>query len=545
MAHSRRLALVAAALFPLLPAGADDYPRQPGIDAVHYIFRVTLSDASDAIECESTVEVRFVNGGTGRFWLDLASPHDGKGMNVTDVRSEGEPVPYVHESDRLTIVLKSVPRAGERRSFLVRYHGVAANGLHVVPNHYGERTFFSWNWPAFAREWLPVIDHPSDKATSEFLVTAPARYQVVANGALAETRDLEGGTRLTHWKESVPVASWLNNIGVAAFAARRFDTVRGVPLESWLFPRDREAGIGTFEEPMRQAVAFFSDFAGPYPYERLAGVEVSRMGGAMEHASEVFYGEKNVTGQPALALVAHEVSHQWWGDSVTESDWDDVWLSEGFATYFAALAQEHYLGGSAFSEVMSRSRNAILAMETTTPVPVIHDNLPEIRGGQAPVGLVYQKGAWFLHMLRSLLGSGKFREGIRSYYRRYRDANASTSDLETVMEEVSGERLDWFFDQWLHRAISPSIIAQWSYNGARKRLLVELNQTQKGAPYRLPLKLAVSMPGLSKRIVPLVLESASLKVEIECEKEPSAVALDPFVEVLMESQVRHQLAIVQ
>lgn len=296
---------------------------------------------------------------------------------------------------------------------------------------------------------------------------------------------------------------------------------------------------------MRQAVAFFSDFAGPYPYERLAGVEVSRMGGAMEHASEVFYGEKNVTGQPALALVAHEVSHQWWGDSVTESDWDDVWLSEGFATYFAALAQEHYLGGSAFSEVMSRSRNAILAMETTTPVPVIHDNLPEIRGGQAPVGLVYQKGAWFLHMLRSLLGSGKFREGIRSYYRRYRDANASTSDLETVMEEVSGERLDWFFDQWLHRAISPSIIAQWSYNGARKRLLVELNQTQKGAPYRLPLKLAVSMPGLSKRIVPLVLESASLKVEIECEKEPSAVALDPFVEVLMESQVRHQLAIVQ
>ena len=342
---------------------ADDYPHQTGIDAQHYTFRVVLADDTDEVVGESTAVLRFTQGGITRLWLDLASPKDGKGMTVTEVSCDGSAVSYTQAADRLNLTLPSAPRAGERRNCTVRYHGVAVDGLHIARNRFGERTFFSWNWPTMARQWLPVIDHPSDKATSEFLVTAPSRYQVVANGALVEERDLGNGRRLTHWRESVPIASWLNNIGVAEFAVRHFDTVRGVPLQTWVFPRDRENGIGTFEEPMRQAVGFFSEFIGPYPYEKLAGVQVNGMGGGMEHASEVFYGEKAVTGRPAFSLVAHEVSHQWWGDSVTEKDWDDAWLSEGFATYFAALAQEHYNGRDAFLAIMARSRASILQME--------------------------------------------------------------------------------------------------------------------------------------------------------------------------------------
>jgi len=182
-------------------------------------------------------------------------------------------------------------------------------------NKYGERTFFSANWPDKARQWLPMIDHPSDKATSEFLITAPARYQVVANGLLEEEIDLGDGRRLTHWKQPVPIASWLNNIGVAAC----------VPPETWVFHQDREAGIRTVETPTRQAIEFYSDRIGPYPYEKLADVEASGMDGGMEHASEIFYGEKSVANRPAFSLVAYEKAHQWFGDSVTEKDWDDVW----------------------------------------------------------------------------------------------------------------------------------------------------------------------------------------------------------------------------
>jgi aminopeptidase N len=402
----------------------------------------------------------------------------------------------------------------------------------MVKNKFGERTVFSWNWPTLAHEWLPVIDHPSDKATSEFLVTAPARYQVVANGLLVEQADLGDGRRLTHWNQSVPIAVWLNNIGVAEFSARTIGTAAGVPLQTWVFPKDRENGMVTFDEPLRQAIEFFHSHIGPYPYEKLAAVEAAQMGGGMEHASAIFFGERSVTNRPAFGLVAHEVSHQWWGDSVTEKDWDDAWLSEGFATYFAALATEHYQGRDAFVASMKRSRDGILAMGKRTPgVAVVHDNLPEIQTGRAPVGIVYQKGGWTLHMLRGVIGTEKFWQGIREYYRRYRDANASTDDFRRVMEEASGTDLGWFFRQWLLRAGSPSIEWSWRYDAGGQKVELAMAQTQTGPAYRLPLE--VSVDGKEQRIE---FAAQNQTFAFAAEKAPAAVEIDPGTWVLMEAK---------
>jgi aminopeptidase N len=525
----------------LLPVGlvlwasvafADNYPRQPGIDAQHYIFRVTLSDDTDEVVGETTVDLRFVSEGVTKVVLDLTSAKDGKGMVVSEVTSWGKPVTFEHANNRLTITLAAAPKAGERQEFTVKYRGVAGSGLHIAKNKFGERTFFSWNWPTLARQWLPTIDHPYDKATSEFLVTAPARYQVVANGLLVEELDLDEGRRMTHWKQSVPIATWLNNIGVARFASRQFGTAAGVPLQTWVFPQDRENGMVTFEEPTRRAMEFFSSHIGPYPYEKLADVQVTQMGGGMEHASAIFYGEGSVTNRPAYGLVAHEISHQWFGDSVTEKDWDDAWLSEGFATYFAALTTEFYDGRDAFVTAMKRSRTGILGMEKRTPnVAVIHDNLPEIQNGRAPVGIVYQKGGWTLHMLRAVIGSEKFWAGIQEYYRRYRDSNASSEDLRRVMEEASGRDLNWFFRQWLRRAGSPSLEGGWRYNAATKKVEIELTQTQPGESFRLPMDVAVG--GKLERIE---MTEKAQRFAIAAEHDPGSVELDPNAWVLMEAK---------
>lgn len=532
------LVRAAVCLMLFVPLGlADNYPRQPGIDAQHYTFRVALSDASDEVTGEATVDLRFVQAGITQVFLDLTSASAGKGMTVTEVTSQGAALAFQHLTDRLAIRLASAPALGERRQFTVKYHGVARDGLHIANNKFGERTFFSWNWPTLARQWLPVIDHPSDKATSEFLVTAPAQYQVVANGLLQEELDLADGRRMTHWKQGVPIATWLNNIGVARFSSRRFGTAAGIPLETWVFPQDRENGRVTFEGPTRQAMEFFVSHIGPYPYERLADVQVAGMGGGMEHASAIFFGERSVTARPAFGLVAHEISHQWFGDSVTEKDWDDAWLSEGFATYFANLATEFYEGRDAFVAAMRRSRTNILGMEKRTPgVAVVHDNLPEIQGGRAPVGIVYQKGGWTLHMLRAVIGTEKFWAGIREYYRRYRDANASTEDLRRVMEEASGTDLAWFFEQWLYRSGSPVVSGGWRYDAAAKKVVIELAQTQPGPVYRLPLEFALSVSGAPVALHRMEFQAKSQTLEIAAEKEPSSVELDPNVLVLMESQ---------
>jgi aminopeptidase N len=519
------------------PALADHYPRQAAIDAQHYTFRIALSDANDEVAGETTVDLRFLEAGVTQVTLDLTSLQDGKGMTVAAVSSAGAALPFQHAADRLVIALDASPAAGERRQFTVKYRGVPGAGLHIGRNKFGDRTFFSWNWPTLARQWLPTIDHPSDKATSEFLVTAPAKYQVVANGTLQEELDLGDGRRMTHWKESVPIASWLNNIGVAQFASRHFGSAAGVPLQTWIFPRDRDNGVIAFEEPTRQAMEFFASHIGPYPYEKLADVQVAGMGGAMEHASAIFFGEDSVTSRPAFSLVAHEIAHQWFGDSVTEKDWDDAWLSEGFATYFAALATEFYAGRDAFAGAMRRSRSEVFGLEKRTPgVAVVHDNLPEIQNGRAPVGIVYQKGGWVLHMLRGVIGTEKFWAGIREYYRRFRDSNASSEDLRRVMEETSGADLGWFFEQWLHRSGSPVVSGEWRYNSAAGKIEISLAQTQPGPPYRLPLEIAVTVTGASPAIHRVECTARRQEFEIAADREPSSVELDPNVWVLMDGE---------
>jgi len=517
------------------PAIADNYPRQPDIDVQHYVFRVTLNDDNDEIAGETTATIRFVKGGVAKLALDLTSAANGKGMAVSEVTVDGAAVQFQHQSDRLAIALASAPKAGDLRQVTVKYHGIPGKGLKIGKNKYGERCFFSQNWPDLARQWLPTIDHPYDKASSEFVITAPAKYQVVANGLLVEEIDLGDGRRTTHWKQSVPIATWLNNIGVAQFSERSFGTAAGTPLQDWVFHQDRDAGILTFETPMRQAIEFFNDHVGPYPYEKLAAVQNGAAnGGGMEHASAIFYGQNSVNGKPAFGLVAHETAHQWFGDSVTEKDWDDVWLSEGFATYFALLTTEYYQGREAFVAGLQRSRTGIFTTEKRLPgVAVVQDK--PWKG--IPNGIVYQKGGWTLHMLRGQIGTEKFWAGIREYYRRYRDSNASTADFRKVMEETAGNDLGWFFQQWVYRAGSPVVEGGWKYNSASKKIEIDLTQQQGGDPYRLPIEVGVSAKGAARPAIRKIeMTGKQQRFELASDQEPASVELDPNTWILMDAK---------
>ncbi|HLJ45772.1 MAG TPA: M1 family metallopeptidase [Bryobacteraceae bacterium] len=493
------------------------------------MFRLTLSDSSDEIEGSTTVTVRFLADGVTQIALDLASAANGKGMTVTEVTSTAGNVQYRHEHDRLVLSLSTEGRSGEKREFTVRYHGVPASGLRIGNNKYGERTFFSQNWPDLARQWLPTVDHPYDKASSEFIVIAPSKYQVVANGSLEEELDLGDGRRSTHWRQSVPIATWLNDIGVAQFSARQIGAASGVPLQTWVYHQDRDAGMATFDEPARQAMEFYCDHIGPYPYAKLANVEAAGVNGGMEHASAIFYGEKSVTMKPAVGLVAHEVAHQWFGDSVTEKDWDDVWLSEGFATYFALLTAEHYQGRDAFIAGLKTARDRIFALEKRSPeLTIRHNNLSDM--GKVLNQMVYQKGGWTLHMLRGVIGTEKFWAGIRAYYQTYRDGNASTDDFRRVMEDASGMELGWFFQQWLNRPGFPVIDGSWHYDPEASRIIVDLAQTQPGEVYRLPVEI-----GAGPFVEKVEMTQKTQHFEIKVEKEPPDVTLDPKTWVLMDA----------
>jgi aminopeptidase N len=533
------VAVISAAAVVVLAAGsnlrADTYPRQPGIDARHYAVRLTLlTNDSNEIRSEATVTLRIVTPGTREAILDLTSATpDGKGMTVTSIASEGRTVPIDHRGNRLHLPLPTGATAGQDVIFTIAYHGIPGNGLRLLNNIHGDRTAFSENWYNRARQWLPMIDHPADKATGELIVTTKADYQVVSNGVVVEQLDLPGGLRRTHWRQDVPISSWLYSLGVARFIVRYGGIVRGVPLSYWAFPQDADKGLAALERDARGSFEFFSDRVGPYAYAKLAHVEAAGMGGGTEHVSNIFYGEKSVTA--GNAPVVHETAHQWFGDAVTENDWNDVWLSEGFATYFTLLYTEYAGGRDAFVDGLRRSRNAVLRLEQALPnTPVVHVNLDE--AATAPNNrLVYEKGAWTLHMLRDLIGTEPFWRGIRLYYQRYANGLASTADLRRTMEEVSGQDLRRFFAQWLTRSGVPQVSGDWRYDAAAKQIVVTVRQTQAGDPFRFALGVGVSVASASSPALRQVqVTERESTFRIAAEAEPASVVLDPGVWLLAE-----------
>jgi aminopeptidase N len=322
---------------------------------------------------------------------------------------------------------------------------------------------------------------------------------------------------------------------MARFSARTYATSKGIPQQVWVFPQDAETGQRIFDFTGRRAFDFFSEQIGPYAYERLAHVQAAGLGGGTEHATVIFYGEKGVAS--GNAPVVHEVAHQWWGNAVTERDWDDVWLSEGFATYFTLLYTEQFEGHDAFVRGLRSSRDRILQLEKKTPdTPIVHRNLADMR--RVLNQLIYQKGGWTLHMLRYAMGTERFWDGIREYYRRYQNTNASTDDFRTVMERHAGRDLSWLFSQWLTRSGVPALAGIWTYDAAARQIVIELTQTQAGDAYRLPLDIGIaSSNGAAPRVERIELTGRGGRFTIAADTAPADLVLDPNTWVLMEPPV--------
>lgn len=531
------LMLVQSNVFAL----TDTYPKNPNIDILNYRFAITLSDDTDAIQVQVTVDFLFKVREMRKLRLDLinVAPTPGnRGMTVTQVSSGGSELVFTHEHDELLVFFPEGSEPNQRRQVTISYHGIPALGLHIGKNQHGERTFFSDNWPNRARHWLATVDHPYDKATCEFVVTAPARYQVVSNGLKKEETNLDKGLKRTHWKQSVPIASWLYVLGVAEFAVQYVDEFDGKSIQTWVFKQDRDAGFYDFAEPTKQVLEFYSDYIGPYSYEKLANIQSNSVSGGMEAASAIFYSANSVTGDRSLRwrnVVIHEIAHQWFGNAVTEADWDDVWLSEGFATYFTLLFIEHAYGRDAFVDGLRSSQQSVDAFHEKTPgYTIIHNNLADMN--QVTSSQTYQKGSWVLHMLRGVVGTEVFWEGIRTYYGKYKDLNATTADFKRVMEEVSGKDLGVFFRQWLYEPGALELEGFWQYDASNGRVIIELNQVQASGPLiEMPVEVEITGADGSRSLQRIRISEKTNRFEFEMAGEPKGVELDPNLWVLMQA----------
>ena len=520
-------------------------PYRPAVDVLAYEFAVSLPDTGAAVD--GTATVRFLRAApTDTLVLDLI------GLRVRDVRVQGRAARFARDSATVRVALPA-GGPGDTLTAVVRYDGVPRDGLIVSRDSAGRWLAFGDDWPDRARHWLPTVDHPSDKATVAWTVTAPRGRTVVANGELLDERDAppavrkEGDAsaprRVWRWRESHPIPTYLMVVAAAPLvrvdlgetACGLTDGRRCLPQSVYVAPEVRDFVPGPFARA-GDVVAYFASLVAPFPYEKLAHVQSSTRFGGMENASAIFYSDRAFRRRTLdVGLIAHETAHQWFGDAVTEREWAHAWLSEGFATYWAALYAQHARGDSAFRAQMRDIRARVVESPVSAERPVI--DTAETQYMRLLNTNSYQKGGWVLHMLRTMLGDSAFFGGVRAYYLAHRHGTAVSDDLRRALEGASGRELGWFFDQWLRRPGFPELTTRWRHDPATGRVLLTVTQGARFAPYRFPLAVEIEdADGRRRRVqVEVPAERAvtlALPLAAPLAAPPRAVRLDPDVALL-------------
>ena len=512
----------------------DPYPKNPNIDILNYSFELHLNDSTDIIYGTANINL-LIEPSENNVRLDLISANnDGDGMVVHSVLFNGNKVPYTHKNNELNISTDGL-KYSIYDVITIEYSGIPITGLIIGDNMHGDRTFFSDNWPNKARNWLPLVDHPYDKSTSEFIVFAPNHYQVISNGLLVEETNVNKDIKKTHWKQSVPISCWLYALGVAEFAIDYVDYFNGKSIQTWVYKQDRDKGFYDFKVPTKHTLEFFSDYVGPFAYEKLANVQSNSVKGGMESATAIFYSDISVTGDRSVRwrdVIIHEVAHQWFGNCVTEYDWDDVWLSEGFATYFTLMFREHAYGRDDFVKGLKDAKRRVFNFyEKNKDASVVHDNLKDMKDVLS-YDLQYQKGAWVLHMLRNYVGEDNFRAGIRNYYKKYFNSTTNTEEFKIEMEKVSGVNLDKFFDQWLYKGGIIKLNVEWKYDEKSKNIEFDITQVQNdGYLFEMPLDIEILGDNNSNTST-IRLDKKSGKYLVYSENKPKEIKLDPYTKLL-------------
>jgi aminopeptidase N len=457
--------------------------------------------------------------------------------------------PYTRSADLISIKLSQRVRQGTSLLVAVSYHGKPKDGLVLTLDKAGKPSAVGDNWPNRSHHWFPCLDHPSAKATVTFSITAPTNDLVVANGKLDRVENSSSTTRTWTYTESVPIPTYCMIIAIGDFAL--VEPPAETTLLAYYVPQtDRAYAMQGFA-PANPSLKFFSQTVAPYPYEKLALIIGATRFGGMENSSAIVFQSTlfNPRAEPLSNVfkireglrdvIAHEIAHQWFGDSVTEATWSDLWLSEGFADYFAGLFIQHYEGEPDFQRYMKNLADTYFNYEKNTRTPIHDTNTEDLF--KLLNANNYQKGAWVLHMLRAELGDAQFFSGIRIYYDAHKNATATSENLRAAFEKASGRDLKEFFARWIYGAGHPSYELSWQWNEKTNKLRMMLKQLQPEPAFPNSVPIDILTANGKRRFV-LKPTGRQTVDEVQLDAAPTGINIDPDNTILKDARVRATFA---
>lgn len=465
---------------------------------------------------------------------------DAAELQVEKISAAGR-LDFRNLDDKIIVKLGRTLKERSKIEIYISYTAKPRKGFYFVgpDKYYPDKYQEAWTQgeTTEARYWFPCIDHPRVKFSSEISVIVPIGFTAISNGKLLNV-EKQNEKQTYRWYETNPHPAYLTSVVVGKYT----EIKDGKNLYYYVPPEKKQDAARSFEHTS-EIVRFFEEYLGTnYPYEKYSQVTVQDfVYGGMENSScttltlDTLHDEKAHIDFTSDYLISHELAHQWFGDLVTCSDWQHIWLNEGFATYCEALYWEASRGKDEFQYyVLQTADDYLEEAKTRYTRPIV------TKVYKHPDDLfdrhTYEKGGCVLHMMRHLVGDKYFRRSLKTYLQRFAKGNAETDDLRKVFELETSKSLQHFFDQWIFREGHPELIIDFHHDNHNAEIHVK--QLQPGEPFEFPLEIEMSFANSHKKIYTFNVWDRESVFQIPVDDEVEYFSIDPEFKILKTISVK-------
>ncbi len=525
-----------------------DFNRPQTFDVQHYTIRISFDHPKRTVFGDTTVALKPLSDGLRTVELDA---RDLKFEAITLDNSDAK-LTYRVTPGKVTISLDREYKKDETVAIRFKYSAKPKKGVYFVDEKRDkDRVVHSsqiWTQgePDEAHHWFPSFDFPSDKATTEKFVTVEKGFQVIGNGSLvSESESADGKSVTFHYKMDIPHPTYLVSFVIGKYEKFQ-DKFRDIKLTNYLYPGTGVLNQNAYSKT-KQMLEIHEKLTGiKYPFNKYDQTVVADFQfGGMENItattmadSEIAYANLDFLRGNVEDLVAHEIAHSWFGNNVTMKNWAELWLNEAFATFMEAVVREEMYGRQDYFRKIGIDAESFMTHDAAVrnSHALFNQKAADISILFKWPAVTYNKGGAVVHMLRAQVGDDAFWKAINLYLKRHRFGSVETPDLIKVMEETSGQKLDWFFDQWVYGTSYPKLTIKQGYDDKVKVLRFDITQTQRGdkltpQAFRLPLEIEITTPGERPRRETLEINARKQSFEIADPTKPSSVTFDPDTKI--------------
>ncbi len=564
MRNLRSSTILAAVIVSVAAFSADaqrarqNFDRKQDYDVQHYLIKVSFDVPKKAVIGDTTVSLKPLKPGTKSVELDAVD----LAVGSVEASPAGVPLKFAASRGKINVELDRIYGPDEVVGLRFKYRATPKKGVYFVDaparSEDSGRSAQIWTQgePEEARYWFPAFDFPSDKATTEQVITVADGLTVVGNGELLSKTPNSDGTVTWHYKMPVPHSTYLVSFVIGKYVKIE-DKYGNVPLGFYTYQGREPIARTAFGETKAMMAEFEALTKVPYPFNKYDQSLVADFQfGGMENITattmadtEIFFAETEF-GKPFVTdLVSHELAHSWFGNLVTCKNWAELWLNEGFATFMEAVWREKANGRGDYirkirtdaasflvDDMINRRRHG-LYNQRAADVNSLFDN----------PATTYQKGGVVIHMLREQIGNEAFWKGVKIYLDRHRRGSVTTEDLRKAMEEASGQDLEWFFEQWAYGAGAPSLTVRPVYSQRSRTLTLNISQTQAldaltPSAFRLPLEVVVkTSAGEVREKIDLTKRVQAVAIAVPA--RPTSIDVDPEEKIPLKRLKTRSLAI--